>query len=37
VIKTEKQYRRYEKERFRFRKPDPVEAILFRMEEQGKG
>lgn len=25
----------YEKERFRFRKPDPVEAILFRMEEQG--
>lgn len=25
----------YEKERFKFRKPDPVEAILFRMEEQG--
>jgi HTH-type transcriptional regulator/antitoxin HigA len=25
----------YEKERFNFRKPDPVEAILFRMEEQG--
>ena len=25
----------YEKERFRFRKPDPVEAILFRMEQQG--
>lgn len=25
----------YEKEQFRFRKPDPVEAILFRMEEQG--
>jgi HTH-type transcriptional regulator/antitoxin HigA len=24
----------YERERFRFRKPDPVEAILFRMEEQ---
>jgi HTH-type transcriptional regulator/antitoxin HigA len=25
----------YEKERFDFRKPDPIEAILFRMEEQG--
>lgn len=25
----------YEKERFKFRKPDPIEAILFRMEEQG--
>lgn len=25
----------YEKERFKFRQPDPVEAILFRMEEQG--
>ena len=25
----------YEKERFRFRTPDPIEAILFRMEEQG--
>jgi HTH-type transcriptional regulator/antitoxin HigA len=25
----------YEKERFQFRKPDPIEAILFRMEEQG--
>ncbi len=25
----------YEKERFKFRKPDPVEAILFRMQEQG--
>ena len=25
----------YEKARFRFRKPGPVEAILFRMEEQG--
>ena len=25
----------YEKERFRFRKPDPIEAILFRMEQQG--
>src|SRR6185437_2071509 len=25
----------YEKERFEFRKPDPIEAILFRMEEQG--
>lgn len=25
----------YEKERFTFRKPDPIEAILFRMEEQG--
>ena len=25
----------YEKERFKFRKPDPVEAILFRMAEQG--
>jgi HTH-type transcriptional regulator/antitoxin HigA len=25
----------YEKEHFRFRKPDPVEAILFRMQEQG--
>jgi HTH-type transcriptional regulator/antitoxin HigA len=27
----------YERERFRFRKPDPIEAILFRMEEQGLG
>lgn len=25
----------YERERFGFRKPDPVEAIRFRMEEQG--
>lgn len=25
----------YEKEQFGFRKPDPVEAILFRMEQQG--
>ena len=25
----------YEKERFKFRTPDPVEAILFRMEQQG--
>ena len=25
----------YEKDRFKFRKPDPVEAILFRMEQQG--
>ena len=25
----------YEKERFKFARPDPVEAILFRMEEQG--
>lgn len=25
----------YEKSRFKFRKPSPVEAILFRMEEQG--
>ena len=25
----------YEKERVKFRKPDPIEAILFRMEEQG--
>lgn len=25
----------YEKERFSFRKPDPIEAIVFRMEEQG--
>ena len=25
----------YEKERFRFSKPDPIDAILFRMEEQG--
>lgn len=25
----------YEKKRFKFRKPDPVEAILFRMEQQG--
>ena len=25
----------YEKERFHFRKPDPVEAILFRMQAQG--
>lgn len=25
----------YERERFAFRKPDPVEAILFRMEAQG--
>jgi HTH-type transcriptional regulator/antitoxin HigA len=24
----------YERERFKFRKPDPIEAILFRMEEQ---
>ncbi len=26
---------RYEKDRFKFEKPTPVEAILFRMEEQG--
>ena len=25
----------YERARFKFRKPDPIEAILFRMEEQG--
>ena len=25
----------YEKEHFRFRKPDPVEALVFRMQEQG--
>ncbi|MGQ0511919.1 MAG: helix-turn-helix domain-containing protein [Betaproteobacteria bacterium] len=25
----------YEKARFRFGKPDPIDAILFRMEEQG--
>jgi HTH-type transcriptional regulator/antitoxin HigA len=25
----------YEKERFKFERPDPVDAILFRMEEQG--
>ncbi len=25
----------YEKEHFKFRKPDPVDAILFRMEQQG--
>lgn len=25
----------YERERFKFERPDPVEAILFRMEEQG--
>jgi HTH-type transcriptional regulator / antitoxin HigA len=25
----------YEKKRFKFRKPDPVEAIVFRMEQQG--
>ncbi len=25
----------YERERFKFRHPDPVEAILFRMQEQG--
>ncbi len=25
----------YEKERFPFRRPDPIEAIRFRMEEQG--
>ncbi len=25
----------YEKQRFKFAKPDPVDAILFRMEEQG--
>jgi len=25
----------YERECFKFRKPDPIEAILFRMEEQG--
>jgi HTH-type transcriptional regulator / antitoxin HigA len=25
----------YEKERYRFAHPDPVEAILFRMQEQG--
>jgi HTH-type transcriptional regulator/antitoxin HigA len=26
---------KYEKERFKFEKPTPIEAILFRMEEQG--
>ena len=25
----------YERELFKFRKPDPIEAILFRMKEQG--
>ncbi len=25
----------YEKERYQFRKPDPVEAIVFRMEQRG--
>ena len=25
----------YEKERFSFREPDPIEAIVFRIEEQG--
>ena len=25
----------FERERFKFRKPDPIDAILFRMEEQG--
>src|SRR5258706_5363788 len=25
----------YEKERFKFRQPDPVEAIVFRMEQEG--
>jgi len=25
----------YEKERFRFKRPDPIDAIRFRMEEQG--
>jgi len=25
----------FEKDRFRFRRPDPVEAILFRMQERG--
>ncbi len=25
----------YEKERFQFGRPDPISAILFRMEEQG--
>lgn len=25
----------YERARFEFRKPDPIEAILFRMQEQG--
>lgn len=25
----------YEKERFKFRKPGPIEAIVFRMQEQG--
>jgi len=25
----------YERERYKFAKPDPVDAILFRMEEQG--
>jgi len=25
----------YERERFKFERPDPVEAILFRMEQQG--
>jgi HTH-type transcriptional regulator/antitoxin HigA len=27
----------YERERFRFRKPDPIEAIVFRMEERNRG
>jgi len=26
----------YEKQRFKFSKPDPVAATLFRMEEQGR-
>ncbi len=26
----------YEKERFPFEKPDPIEAIRFRMEQQGR-
>jgi HTH-type transcriptional regulator / antitoxin HigA len=26
----------YERARFTFSKPDPIEAILFRMEEQGR-
>lgn len=25
----------YERERFKFERPDPIEAIMFRMEEQG--
>jgi HTH-type transcriptional regulator/antitoxin HigA len=25
----------YEKSRFKFRKPDPVDALIFRMEQQG--